>query len=130
MDDDKSGFVPSAVNDSAGWRELPMIKYMCDKKCKDECFKLDDLAAVVVEEDGKPHTINLCRNCYDCRLTEVAIKTNAVWKDLIRHKTSRGRLWTAFASDGFSQTAWELLPEEATQTMQLDTASWPIESPY
>ena len=30
------GFVPRAVSDSAWWRELLRVKYMCPKKCKDD----------------------------------------------------------------------------------------------
>ena len=43
-DDNKSlqamDFVPSAVSDSAGWHEPLRVKYMSDKKCNEEGFKL------------------------------------------------------------------------------------------
>ena len=39
-----------------GWHEFLEVKYMCDKQCN-------------VEDDGKPHAINSCRNLYDHRLT-------------------------------------------------------------
>ena len=93
VDDDKNsekmGFVPSSVSDSAGWRETLRIKYMCGKKCEEESFKFYDLASIVEEEDGKPQTIKLCRNCYDSRLTESgeSTVTNAVWKEMIRQTT-------------------------------------------
>ena len=107
VDDDKSmeemGFVPSGVSDSAGWRELLRVKNTCGKKCEKESFKFYGLASIVEEEDGKPHTINLRTNCSDSRLTESGESkvTNAVWKEMIRQKTSRGRLRAAFGSDGF-----------------------------
>ena len=94
VNDDKSlaelGFVPSAVGGSAGWSKLLRAK-----------FVLCELAAIVAEEDATPHT-HLCRNCYDCRLTESGESkvTNAVWKDMIRQKTSRGAAWAVFGSDG------------------------------
>ena len=54
-------FVPSAVSGSAGWHEPT---FMCDRK---EGFKFYDIAAVMVEGDGKPHAMNLCRACYNLR---------------------------------------------------------------
>ena len=33
---------------------------MCDKKCNKEDFKFYDIAALLEEDDGKPHTVNLC----------------------------------------------------------------------
>ena len=56
-------FISSAVSESAVSREPVRIKYMCDKKCNKEGFKFYDIAAVLVEDDGKTHTINLCGNC-------------------------------------------------------------------
>ena len=45
------------------------LKDLCDKKCNEEGFKFLDIAAISVEGDSKPHTINLCKNCHDHRLT-------------------------------------------------------------
>ena len=82
---------------------------MCDKKCDEEGFKFYDIAPILVEDDGKPHTINLCRNCYDHRLTESGETkvTNAVRKEMIRRKVSRGRLSAAFGSDGLMRSMCE-----------------------
>ena len=57
----------------------------------------------MTEEGGASHTINLCRDWYDRRLiVEGESKvSNAAWKDMVRQKTSRGRLRAAFGSDGF-----------------------------
>ena len=90
-------FVPSAVSDWAGWHEPLRVKYMCDQKCNKEGFKFYDIAAILVEDDGKPHTINLCRNCYSPRLAErnESVVTNVKWKAMIEQKVSRqtvGRL--------------------------------------
>ena len=56
-----------------------------------------------------PHTINLCRECYDHRLIESGESkvSSAVWHDLIRQETSRGGFWAAFGSDGFVKSVWE-----------------------
>ena len=57
-------FIPSAVTGSAGWRELLRTKYMCDKTCNTEGFSFFHIAAILVEDDGWPHTMNLCKNCH------------------------------------------------------------------
>ena len=36
---EESGFVPSAMSDSAGSRERLRVKYMCDEKCDKEGYK-------------------------------------------------------------------------------------------
>ena len=57
VDDTKSleemGFVPSAVG------EPPWVKHVCDKSCKERLKNSMRLAAIVTEEGGTPHTINL-----------------------------------------------------------------------
>ena len=39
-------------------------KFVCDRQCSEECFKFYDIALIMVEDDGEPHTINFCLNCY------------------------------------------------------------------
>ena len=56
----KSLEVSRAVRDSAGWCEPLRAKYMCDEKCKKDGFKFYHIAAILVDDDGKPRTINLC----------------------------------------------------------------------
>ena len=34
---------------------------MCDTQCHKDGFKFDDIASVMVEDDGEPHTKNLCK---------------------------------------------------------------------
>ena len=84
-------FIRSAVSDPARRREPFTVKYMCDKKCSKEGFKFEDIAAILVEDDGKPHKINLCRNCYNLRLAErnESKVTNAGWKTTIEQKITR-----------------------------------------
>ena len=116
-------------------------KHMCDKKCNEEGFRFYDIAAVVTEDDGKPHTINLCRDCYNLRLAErtESIVTSAGWKAMIEQKFSLGKLSAALGTDGFVNRMWERYAvkkrwasklEEATQAVQLETSSWQNESPY
>ena len=52
--------IPSAVGEPLG------VKHLCDGKCDGIGFKFHDLAAIVTEEGGTPHTINLCRKCCAC----------------------------------------------------------------
>ena len=88
MDSDKSleelGFVQFAVGVTR------RVKHTCDKKCNEMGFKFHDLAAVVTEEVDTPHTTNLGRDCYHCRLQEQGETKvrNVVWKDVIRQNTS------------------------------------------
>ena len=58
-------FVPSAVSDSPGWHEP---RFMCDRTCRKGGFKFHDIAAMSVEDDGRLHTINLCKDCYNLRM--------------------------------------------------------------
>ena len=71
-DDRKKGreemsFFCSAVSESAGWYEP---KFVCDMQCRKEGFKFYDIASIMVEDDGEPHTINFCMKCYNLRLEE------------------------------------------------------------
>ena len=50
-----------ALHKPAGWHEPLRVKYMCDKKCNEQGFKFFEIASTLVEDDGRPHTINLCR---------------------------------------------------------------------
>ena len=74
-------FVPSAASDSAGWHE---IKCKCHRQCWKEGLNICDVASTIVEDDGEPHTINLCPNCYN--LTQEERKEPAMsgrqWKIL------------------------------------------------
>ena len=56
-DTEELGIVPSAVSEAQ--RSL----HMCDNKFTEESFKFFHLAAVVTEEGGAAHTINLCKQC-------------------------------------------------------------------
>ena len=50
--------VPSAVSDSAGWHEP---RCMRDRQFRKEGFMFDDIVDVIVEEDGEPDTMNVCK---------------------------------------------------------------------
>ena len=53
------GFLPSAVS------EPQCALYTCDNKCREESFKFFQLVAVVTEEGGAAHTIDMCKQCYN-----------------------------------------------------------------
>ena len=73
------------------------------QEVKPQGLRASGLAAIVTEEGGMPHNINLCGECYDNRLTEQRESnvSNADWKDMIKQKIRRGWLWAAFGADGF-----------------------------
>ena len=76
------GVVPSVVSHSSGWHELLKINYMCDEKCSEDGSKCSYFCTHRGGRWGKPHTINFCRNCNDCRLTDSGDTqvSNAIWK--------------------------------------------------
>ena len=80
------------------WREPLRVKYMCDNKCNKEDSKFHGNAAILAEDDGKPHTINFCRTCCNFGLAErnESKVTTAKWKPMIEQNVSRGKLSAAF----------------------------------
>ena len=57
--EEELSFVTDAVSDSAG-RHEPM--FMCDGQCRKERSKFFDIASIMVEDDGQPHTIHLSKD--------------------------------------------------------------------
>ena len=47
---------------------------MCDTQCHKDGVKFDDIASVMVEDDGEPRTKHLCKMCwqFDARREEGA----------------------------------------------------------
>ena len=86
------GFVPSAV------REPQWALHVYENKCREESFKFFQLVAIVTEEGGAAHTINLCKQCYNERLLkqgEQPVKV-AQWRaDRAKHLSEKvmGGLW-------------------------------------
>ena len=75
----------SECGERFGWVvRLLRVKYMCDQKCNEEGLRSCDIAVILVEVVGKPHTISLCGNYHNLRLTESdeAKVTNALWRDM------------------------------------------------
>ena len=116
---------------------------MCDKKCREKVFKFYELAAIMTEEEGTTHMINLCRNCYEkMRLEQGEAKVDGVeWKEMIKQKASRGNLLAAFGVDDFLRKKWEWFTvkkawartvlEEAARVTQLGIdGSWQNESSH
>ena len=50
--------IPIALSETAGWHELFKMKFMCDKKCKKEGFKFFGITTILVEDEGRSHTIS------------------------------------------------------------------------
>ena len=83
-------FIPSAVSSLAGWHEP---KFVCDRQCREKGFQYCDIASVMVEDDGAPHTMHLCRDCYNLRQgerKEPAIHSREMedlgrWEGIARH---------------------------------------------
>ena len=97
------GFVPSAVSESAGGTNLSGSNMCATKKCNDEGFKFFAIAAMLVEDEGKPHTINLCRNCYNSGWQKETNSnvTGAGWKTMIEQKVSRGETKSCGQDNGW-----------------------------
>ena len=55
------GFVPSALIEPLG------AIHWCNNQCSAHGFKIHQIAAMVTEEGGEAHTINLCKFCYNER---------------------------------------------------------------
>ena len=79
------------VSDLAGWHEH---RFMCDRQCRKDGFKFYDIASIMVEDDGRLDTINLCMIWYNLR--EEERKEPAVsgkrWRIIVGEKSSRGKL--------------------------------------
>ena len=100
-----------------------------------------DIASTVVGDDGEPHKVNFCMNCFHLRQEER--KKPAViskrWRITVGEKCSRGKLSACLGSKGFDNKMWECyaaqkvyaksLLNEAARALQLEK-SWPEESPY
>ena len=58
MDEDKEALslVPSAVSDSADWREP---KFMYDGQCREGGFRFNEVTATLVEDDEKPRRLRV-----------------------------------------------------------------------
>ena len=54
--------------------------------------------AIVTEEGGAAHTINLCRNCYKEKKGKAEVNS-VKWRALVEQKSSRGELRAAFGVD-------------------------------
>ena len=85
---EESSLAPSAIVDANGWHKA---RFMCNNRCKREGFDLFDIAAILAEDEGRPHTINHCKKCYNLSLAErnEPAVTHARWKAMIGEESSR-----------------------------------------
>ena len=98
--------VPSAVSDSAGWHEP---RCMRDRQFRKEVFMFDDIVDLIVEEDGEPDTMNVCKGCCYLRQAErqepgVCGKRKMI---IFFEKSSRGKLSAWLGTKGFEIKMWE-----------------------
>ena len=118
--DDKRSWVSSQVV----WVDKPLrVKHTCVKQCneKKKGFTFDELEAIVTEAGGMPHTINLCKDCYDYKLEEKGESNarHAGWIDLIRQITSRGKLCGTLSDHVLSKESGSDAPsKKGGQSMQ------------
>ena len=63
--------------------------HMCDNRCRDKDILFQKLAAVVTDEGGSPHTMNLCRNCFSKIFMEQkkAKVIRSQWEDVRAEKS-------------------------------------------
>ena len=96
-------FVPSALSIP----RAPM--FWCDNRCSEKALSFWQFASVVVDDGVEAHTINLCQQCYNERLTAKGLQPlkSWQWKAVVEKKAHRGRLWTMLGDDQFTQGMWE-----------------------
>ena len=78
----------------------------------------------VAEDEGRPHTINHCKNCHNLERSEPEV-THARWKATIGGRSSRGSLSACLVA---KRVEGRILRAEAATAVQLGK-SWPEESP-
>ena len=67
----------------------------CDNRCSDKALRFWQFASIVVDDVKESHTVNLCEQCYNERLTAqgLAPLKSWQWKAVVEQKAHRGRLW-------------------------------------
>ena len=85
-------FVPSAVS------EPRWALHICDNKCREKGFTFFQVAAIVSQEGGAAHTINLCKQCYNERRLKPGEEevTASKWRALVWQRAFRRNLCAAF----------------------------------
>ena len=75
-------FVPSALSEPRG------AIHWCDNQCSEHGFRFNQIGAVVTEEGGEAHAINLCKLCYNERLVrqEKQPLKAAEWREIVERK--------------------------------------------
>ena len=100
---EETSFVPSALSFPRG----PL--FWCDNRCSDKALKFWQFASVVVDDGEEAHTINMCQQCYNEKLTAqgLAPLMKWQWKAVVEKKVHRGRLWKMLGKDQYIQGMWE-----------------------
>ena len=76
---------------------------MFDDICRLESFKFLQLAAIVTEDGGAAHAINLCKQCYNERWLKQGEQpvTAVLWREMMEREAFRGKLWKAFGVEQY-----------------------------
>ena len=99
-DKEELSIVPRTVSDSPGWHEP---RCMRDRQFRKEVFMFDDIVDIIVEEDGEPDTMNVCKG-YCClrqaerKEPEMTGKRKMI---IFFEKSSRGKLSAWLGAKGF-----------------------------
>ena len=106
---------------------------MRDRQFRKEVFMCNDIVFIIVEEDGEPDTINVCKDCFCLRQAErkepeVTGKRKMI---IFFEKSSRGKLSACLGAKGIESkmSKTKSLLSEAATALQLGK-SWPEESPF
>ena len=83
--------------------------FWCDNRCSDKALRFWQCASVVVHDGEEAHTINLCQQCYNEKLTaqSQAPLKSWQWKAAVEQRAHRGRLWKMLGKDQLLQGMWE-----------------------
>ena len=82
---------------------------MCDRHCRKEFFKFCDIASMMVEDDGEPHTTNLCRDGYNSSHKErkEPVVSGKRGRIMVCERSSRGKCSACLGANGFENKMWE-----------------------
>ena len=95
---EEMGCVPSALSEPRG-----PINW-CDDPCSEKAVSYWQIAAMVVEEGGEAHTINLCQQCCNERLVQHGKPRLNLWRwrAVVKMMAHRGRIWKVMRNEQFA----------------------------
>ena len=105
--------------------------------------RINQIGAMVTEEGGAAHTINLCKRYYNerpVRQGKQPVKA-AEWREIVGRKTFRCKLWKIFGTEQFMRGMWEyftvkrawakaVLADTAKEKQEGTQGQWQLESSF